>query len=773
MSRATMLGVGAKRRGVSAKTRLAAFVDSSADAVTGMTLEGVVTHWNPSAERIFGYTAAEMIGQPITVIATAERSDEVFANLRRVARGERIEHLEAVRRRKDGTLVDVVLTVSPVRDASGEIVGAATIARDVTEPRAAARRRAAEAEREARFDALTGLPNRASFVRKLREQIRESTEWGTTFAILYADLDRFGEINDAFGHEGGDGVLRDLGARIVACGPETVARVARLEMDTFAFLLPAGSDVGQAVRAAEEGIEFLREPFALHEQRVHVSASIGIAAFPAHGMSAEDLLRHGETAMVASKRAQTRYAVYGSALDVQSAGKIALLQDLRRALAANELTVHYQPQVDFRTGRLVGAEALVRWPHPERGLIPPLEFIPLAEETGLIHQLTPWVLKRALAQQRAWQRAGLQLRISVNVSMRNLSDPEFPALVDALVATSGVDATSMTLEITEGAMMFDPTRTIDVLHGIRALGVNLSVDDFGTGYSSLAFLSRLPVNEVKIDRGFVIDVLTPGPRAIVQAVIDLGRAFGIRVIAEGVQDEDTWDQLYALGCDVAQGYHLSPALPPDDFASWASEHARSASVALDEGVDTRFGASAPGVLDLPPGQTPLALDEVGLVDPRTRLATKAVLRDHLGRSLVLAARDERWVGVLWLSIERLTLVGIDGERVADEVLRQCALRVQSAIRKSDLASSFDANTIVVALTAMAAPFHASAVAARVLLTLARPLVVEGRERSVRASSGVITTSDRSISIDALLRRARAAAEEAVDSEAPLRIDWGP
>ena len=763
-----MLGVGGRRRGVSAKTRLATLVASSVDAVTETTLEGVVTHWNPSAERIFGYTAAEIIGQSVALIATAERPDEVFANLKRVAHGERIEHLEALRRRKDGTLVDVVLTVSPVRNESGEIVGAVTIARDVTEPRAAALLRTAEAERLACFDALTGLPNRASFLRKLREQVRESTEWGTTFAILYADLDRFGEINHAFGHDGGDSVLRELGARIAAFGPETVARVARMEMDTFAFLLPAGSEADQAVRVAEDGIEFLREPFALHEQRVHLSTSIGIAAFPVHGTSAEDLLRHAETAMVASKRTQTRYAVYGAALEVPSAGKIALLQDLRRALAANELTVHYQPQVDFRTGCLVGAEALLRWPHPERGMISPLEFIPLAEETGLIHQLTPWVLKRALAQQRTWQRAGLELRMSVNVSMRNLSDPEFLALVDALVTTSGVDATSMTLEITEGAMMLDPTRTIDVLHGIRALGVNLSVDDFGTGYSSLAFLSRLPLNEVKIDRGFVMDVLTPGPRAIVQAVIDLGRAFGIRVVAEGVADEDTWDQLYALGCDVAQGYHLSPALPPDAFASWASEHARSVSVAL-EGVDTRFGANAPA-LDLPAGQTPLALDEVGLVDPGTRLATKAVLRDHLSRSLALAARDERWVGVLWLSIERLTLFGIDGERIADEVLRQCALRVQSAIRTSDLAAFFDANTIVVALTAMVAPFDASAVAARVLLTLARPLEVEGRERSVRASSGVVTTSDRSISIDALLRRARVAAEEAADSQEPVRID---
>jgi diguanylate cyclase (GGDEF)-like protein len=440
-------------------------------------------------------------------------------------------------------------------------------------PALEASRLLAEAQRAANYDAITGLPNRGSFLRRLDARIRESAANGATFALLYADIDRFREVNDAFGHDGGDAVLRELGARIARVGSDTVDRVARLGVDDFAFLLRPGSDEHEAARAAEDGIEFLREPFTLSEQPVHLSASIGIAAFPAHGLNAEELLRHAEAAMFAAKRTQTRYAVYGDALDAHSQRKIELLGDLRRALARNELTLHYQPQVDFRTGRLVGAEALLRWRHPDRGMVPPLEFIPVAEETGLIHQLTPWVLKRALQQHAAWARAGLELRLSVNVSMRNLRDPEFLSVVDALIGTAGVDSGSVTLEVTEGAMMLEATRTLDVLRRIRALGVNLSIDDFGTGYSSLAYLSRLPVNEVKIDRAFVMDVALPGPRAIVRAVIDLGKAFNLRVVAEGVKDEPTWTQLHALGCDIAQGYYLSEALPAEALTAWACRRA--------------------------------------------------------------------------------------------------------------------------------------------------------------------------------------------------------
>jgi diguanylate cyclase (GGDEF)-like protein len=426
------------------------------------------------------------------------------------------------------------------------------------------------AQHAANYDAVTGLQNRTSFLRKLREQIDDSAAQGTSFAVLYADLDRFREINDAFGHEGGDTVLRELGARIARTGRATLDRVARLGVDDFAFLLEAGTGENDAVQSAEDGIQFLRDPFTLSEQPVYLSASVGIAVFPTHGRSAEELLRHAEAAMFAAKRTETRYAIYGTSFDVRSERKIALLRDLRRALETNQLRLLYQPQVDFRTGRLVGAEALLRWRHPERGVIPPLEFIPVAEETGLIYQLTPWVLEHALRQQRAWQRSGLELRMSINVSMRNLRDPEFFAVVDSLVRMTGVDSGWVTLEVTEAAMMLEVTRTLDVMRRIRALGVNISIDDFGTGYSSLAYLSRLPMNEVKIDRAFAMDITRPGPRAIVQAVITLGEVFGLRVVAEGVKDEPTWTQLHRLGCDVAQGYHLSKPIAAEAFATWAT-----------------------------------------------------------------------------------------------------------------------------------------------------------------------------------------------------------
>jgi len=458
---------------------------------------------------------------------------------------------------------------SPRRFTSQEVRMLSLLGSEVA-PALEASRLLAEAQRAANYDAITGLPNRVSFLRKLGDQIRESAAQGTTFAVLYADLDRFREINDAFGHDGGDAVLRELGARIARTGPQALERVARLGVDDFAFLLPPGSDVNGARRAAEDGIEFLREPFTLSEQPMHLSASIGIAAYPEHGASAEELLRHAEAAMFTAKKTQARYAVYGSDLDAQSQRKIVLLGDLRRALEANELSVHYQPQVDFRTGRLVGAEALLRWWHPTRGMVPPLEFIPVAEETGLIHQLTPWVLRKALEQQRAWQSAGLKVRMSVNVSMRNLRDPEFLAIVAGLIGATGVDPGLVTLEVTEGAMMLEATRTLDVLHRMRALGINISIDDFGTGYSSLAYLSRLPVNEVKIDRTFVMAVTTPGSRAIVRAIIDLGKVFELRVVAEGVKDEETWTQLHSLGCDIAQGYYLSVPIPADEFVLWAS-----------------------------------------------------------------------------------------------------------------------------------------------------------------------------------------------------------
>jgi diguanylate cyclase (GGDEF)-like protein len=425
----------------------------------------------------------------------------------------------------------------------------------------------AAAQHAARYDVLTGLPNRALFYERLQAQIALSGRERKTFAMMYADLDEFREINDAFGHEAGDAVLRELGVRLrqfVGIGDS----VGRFGADEFAVLFPVGTGVTEARTAAERAVDFLKEPFSAGGQPVHLAASLGIVVFPEHGTDPEVLLQRAESAMFAAKRSQTRYRIYSADLDPQSQKRIALAADLRRAIAEDELVLYYQPQVDCGTGAVVAAEALLRWNKPGRGVVPPMEFIPFAEQSGLILEITPWVMREALRQLGAWRAAGIDLRVSVNVAMRNLHDPTFPEQVERLVAGSGVPAASLILEITEGTIMLEPERTLELLQRFRRVGIGVAIDDFGTGYSSLTYLSRLPVDEIKVDKSFVMALNDPGNRAIVDAVVQLGRAFGLRVVAEGVKDGPTWDTIAGLGGVIAQGFHLSPPLPADQLALW-------------------------------------------------------------------------------------------------------------------------------------------------------------------------------------------------------------
>jgi diguanylate cyclase (GGDEF)-like protein len=421
----------------------------------------------------------------------------------------------------------------------------------------------AAAQHAAHYDALTGLPNRVLFVQRLRMQIKACTDGATTFAILYADLDGFREVNDALGYDGGNLVLQELGVRLRRISGIGDA-VGRFGADEFGMILSVGSGIDEGRRAAEASLEFLREPFQVG-QPVHLAVSIGIAVFPEHGRDAELLLRRAELAMFAAKHAQTRYRVYSGDLDPQGQKRLALAAELRHAIGANELALYYQPQIDCRTGSVVGAEALLRWRHPRRGLIAPLEFIPLAEQSGLILQVTPWVIEGAVRQLRSWREKGIDLRLAVNVAMRNLQDPSFLATVENLIAGSGMTPRSLTLEITEGTIMFDAQRTLGLLQRFREMDLGVAIDDFGTGYSSLSYLSRLPVDEIKIDKSFVMALEERGNRAIVEAVIELGRAFGVRVVAEGVKDHATWEAIVALRCPFAQGYYWSAPVPASEF----------------------------------------------------------------------------------------------------------------------------------------------------------------------------------------------------------------
>jgi diguanylate cyclase (GGDEF)-like protein len=429
----------------------------------------------------------------------------------------------------------------------------------------------AAAQHAASYDPLTGLANRTLFTERLEARIAAAAAGTTSFALLFADLDDFQQVNDAFGYGSGNAVLRDLGVRLRQVTGIGDA-VGRFGADEFGMLFPLGSRIDDARRAAEGAVQFLHEPFMVDGQPVHLSVSIGIVAYPEHGDNPELLLRHAEAAMRAAKRSQARYRIYSADLDAHSQRRITVAGELRAALASEQLTLFYQPQVDCVSGVVIAAEALLRWRHPERGLVPPAEFIPVAEQTGLIIELTPWVITRALRQAREWREQGLGLRVSVNVGMRNLREPGFADVVETLLAASGLPASTLTLEIPEGTVMLEPERSLEVLRHFRSQGIGVAIDDFGTGYSSLGYLSRLPVDEIKIDKSFVMELAEPGNRAIVESVIGLGRAFDLRVVAEGVKDRPTLDALVALSCPVAQGYHYSAPVAPPAFADWLQRH---------------------------------------------------------------------------------------------------------------------------------------------------------------------------------------------------------
>ena len=434
------------------------------------------------------------------------------------------------------------------------------------------RRQMEEIEYRALYDALTGLPNRTLFRDRIEQAILGAGRDNGQAAVILLDVDRFKEVNDTLGHETGDQLLLELGGRLRDRLPASET-VARLGGDEFGVLLPTGG-AEDATELAKQIHAALEEAFILGELPLEIAASVGVAAYPDHGADVDALLQHADVAMYVAKESHARTAVYDAEQDTNDAARLALAGELRRAIEDGELVVYYQPKADLASGRIVGSEALVRWQHPERGLVPPNEFIPVAERTGLIKPLSRYVLAAALAQCAVWNDDGHELHVSVNLTIPDLLDLDLPDRIAALLAETGARSEQLELEITESTILSDPFRVRDVLNRLNEMGLRLAIDDFGTGYSSLAYLKRLPVQTIKIDRSFVMAMdESPSDATIVRSTIDLGRNLGLDVVAEGVETQGAWDTLSGQGCTLAQGYFVSRPVPAEELGALLRERA--------------------------------------------------------------------------------------------------------------------------------------------------------------------------------------------------------
>jgi diguanylate cyclase (GGDEF)-like protein/PAS domain S-box-containing protein len=550
------------------EARIRAVTDNAFDAIITSDERGVIDGVNYAVEKMFGYSAAELMGKNVSLLMPEPyrgEHDRYIDHYLITGKGRLINnHAEVIGQRKDGTTFPVEISLSEM--FIGERRNFVGVARDITETK----QQTAALEYQALHDGLTELPNRTLLSDRIRQSVLMAQRNHQPFALLIMDLDRFKDINDTLGHHYGDMVLQQVARRVRSVLRESDT-IARLGGDEFAVLLPK-TELGQAKHIIDKLLKSIEEPFLIGEQVLHVGASIGVTLYPQHGEDEVTLMQRADVAMYVAKRNHTGYAVYDPSTDQHSLRNLALLGELRGAIERDHLVLYYQPKVNMASGKVYGVEALVRWQHPSHGLMYPDEFIPLAEQTGLITPLTMWVLNTGLAQCREHHADMLHLDMAINLSVRNLHDPRFPEKVARLVEENCGEPGRLRLEITETAIMADPARALETLNSLSAMGVLLSIDDFGTGYSSLSYLKQMPVDELKIDRSFVMGMLDDeNDVVIVRSIIDLAHNIGIPVVAEGVENQATYDMLKNMGCDAVQGRFISGPLLVEELMQWIAE----------------------------------------------------------------------------------------------------------------------------------------------------------------------------------------------------------
>ncbi|MBV9606289.1 MAG: EAL domain-containing protein [Solirubrobacterales bacterium] len=562
----------AKRTQLDALARFEAIYHGALSGVLLISAEGQVIDANPAMVQLLGVESVCQIEREFAHYIHPEDREGVVARVRElVASDSNSLHQQHRLVRDDGQVIWVSASLSIVRDIEGQPRFGILMVQDETERKAAEEallRQAEINEHQALHDGLTGLPNRTLFRDRIDQAIALARRDGGQLAVAMIDLDRFKDVNDSLGHHAGDVLLVEVGRRLrgILRSSDTVARLGGDEFGVLISQPRTTSDVAVVIGKMRAALE---QSVMVEGLALPAEGSIGIAMFPAHGRDVDTLLRHADAAMYNAKENKAGYVFYDGTRDESDPLRLTLVSELRRALEQRELVLYYQPKAALASGEVQSVEALLRWNHPERGIVGPDEFIPLAQQTGLIKPLTLYVLDEALRQCREWQDGGMTLGVAVNLSVRNLLDADFPTQVKRLLIRRDVDPGLLRLEITESTMLSDPVRTKRVLDKLAAMGIALSIDDFGTGYSSLAYLSQLPVNEIKIDRSFVMNMAqSDNDAVIVRSTIDLGRNLGLQVVAEGVETERDWEELNQLGCTLAQGYYLTRPVPAAELTQW-------------------------------------------------------------------------------------------------------------------------------------------------------------------------------------------------------------
>jgi diguanylate cyclase (GGDEF)-like protein/PAS domain S-box-containing protein len=549
--------------------RTQAVLDNVSEGIVIIDENGLIESVNLSVERLFGYEPQEPVGRPFASLIETERQGEIPA-IAAAAAGSSAQSrvrgpaADTVGRRCDGSTFPMELELG--RMAYGDRVHTLAVVRDISERKS----HTAALEHQALHDDLTGLANRTLFGQHVVKALAIAKRDDEPRSVLVMDLNGFKQVNDTLGHDHGDALLKLVGGRL-----QSVLRdadtVARLGGDEFAILPEGATDLVAAAGVAWKIQKACEPPFAISGELIHIDSSVGIALYPEHGTNTTDLLRRADLAMYEAKRSGAAHAVFDAEHEQQLARHLALLGDLRTCIARDQLVLHYQPKIDLSTRSVSGVEALIRWNHPSLGLLAPGSFMPEVERIELIEPVTRWVLDEALRQQQSWRNKGLDLTVAVNIAAGSLRpESDLPDTVADLITGYGAGADRLTLELTERSLI--EAGAPEVLNRLHLMGVGVSVDDFGTGYSSLAYLQRLPVDEIKVDRSFVTDLLKASDNeVIVRSTVDLAHNLGLRVVAEGVEDEDVLELLAGYGCDSAQGFFFSRPRSAAELEAWLTE----------------------------------------------------------------------------------------------------------------------------------------------------------------------------------------------------------